>query len=71
MEKQLEKLNQKMNALLSILLDVVYSNDKEKSLEQSKVKKLKDAGMENEDIALVLNKPVQSISKLYYKTKSK
>lgn len=67
MEEQLKTINEKLNAIVTIFLDIAYSNNKESNTEQFKIKKLKDSGMSNETISIIFNKTPDAISKLYYK----
>ena len=68
MEIDLSKIEAKMNVIIALLLKANMNDDLP---EVEIIKMLKQIGLENEDIAKILNKTTTQISKQLYKAKKR
>jgi hypothetical protein len=69
MEKELKKINAKLNVLIGILIDMKSENNKVP--EKDVFRRLSDLGMENVDIGKIFGKTSEQVSKQLYETKRK
>lgn len=71
MEKELQKIIEKMNVIIYLLVDLKLSIDKEKVSKKVIYKRFSDLGMSNDDIGKIFNKTGTEVSKQIYETKRK
>lgn len=68
-QKVFESINRKMNVLISLMM--LLQSDNEFTTDVDKISKLKEWGLENEEIGQLLGKTTIQISKQLYKSKKR